>query len=125
MHDFITKKNSVTQSHAVLFSYVSGVFGTMSEKKRDAPQTCETDQRIDDAAETGSLTAKEPCNQIKFCKANQAPVDCADDDENKRYNVHSDSPFDFRQRIVCTYFSALTGKKGIRRIFLEKQVAFA
>ena len=50
-----------------------------AEQKGNTPQTCKTDDGVDDPAQQSALTAKEPCHQIKLENTHKAPVGAADD----------------------------------------------
>ena len=71
---------------AVLF--VIACCFALSEQKRDAPESREADQRIDHAADQRGLSAADPCHEIEFRKADQAPVDRADDREDPCDDIH-------------------------------------
>ena len=57
------------------------------EQEGSAPQTGETDDSVDDAAEERILTAKEPCNKIKLKDTDQTPVDTADDRQDQSKHI--------------------------------------
>lgn len=61
---------------------------TSAKQQGNAPQTCKTDQCINDAAEHCALSAKEPCNQVKLKNANQSPVDGTDDGKDQCNCIH-------------------------------------
>ena len=54
-------------SSGILFR--TGSVSEFSEQQRDAPQSGQTDQCIDDSAKYCTLSTKEPCNQIKLKNA--------------------------------------------------------
>ena len=58
-----------------------------AEKKRNAPDSRDRDQGIDDAAEHRLLTAEEPRYYIKLEKSYASPVESSHDRENKRDSV--------------------------------------
>ena len=53
--------------------------GISAKQKGNTPKACQTYDRIDNAAEQGTLSPKEPCDQIKLKDTNQSPVQTADD----------------------------------------------
>ena len=55
----------------------------ITEQQRDAPDARRADQRVNDAADERALTAEKIRDQIELEKTDQAPVDCADDDQQK------------------------------------------
>ena len=61
---------------------------SLAEEQRDAPQTGETDQGEDNAADGGGLTAKEPADEIEAENTDRAPVERADNAQDKSNSVH-------------------------------------
>ena len=74
---------------------------TSAEQKRNAPDAGQTDNGVDDAADSRGLSAKDPCHKVKFENADQTPVDGADDAENQCKSVHELSSL-FVLWVVCT-----------------------
>lgn len=56
---------------------------SFAEEKGNAPNACKRDDGIYDAAEKRLLAAEEPRDDIEFEKADTAPVEAADDGEDK------------------------------------------
>ena len=54
-----------------------GCFG-VSEKKGNAPDTRKGNKRINNSAENCSLTAENPCDEVKLKQTDTAPVEGAD-----------------------------------------------
>lgn len=67
---------------------VASLFVSFTEQQGDAPKTCQANKGINDSAENGCLAAEDPCHQIKFGKADQAPVDRTDNGENQSDGIH-------------------------------------
>lgn len=61
---------------------------TLAKQQGNAPKTCQTHQRVDNAAEDGILTAEQPSYQIKLENANQTPVQTADNGKNQCQSIH-------------------------------------
>jgi hypothetical protein len=59
----------------------------------DAPEPGQTDHRVDDAADTRGLTAEDPRDQVEPRKADQTPVDRADNGQNQCQGIHVISSF--------------------------------
>lgn len=71
----------------------------LPEQQRDAPDSRQADQNIDDAAENGSGAAEQPRHQVKLKQADQPPVQAADDGQHQRDLIHdhkNPSLFEFR-----------------------------
>lgn len=49
-----------------------------AKQQGNAPQTCQPDDGINDAAEDGILTAEDPCHQVKLKNTHETPIDRAD-----------------------------------------------
>ena len=60
-----------------------------AKQERNTPKTGQAHQGIDDTAEQRSLTAEEPCNQVKPEQADQTPVQTANDRQNLRNGIHT------------------------------------
>ena len=60
---------------------------TVAEQKRNAPQSRRANQRIDDTADDGGLSAEDGSDQIKLENADQPPVDGSDDDQKQRLSL--------------------------------------
>ena len=73
---------------------------SVSEKKGNAPDSREGDNRVNNAAENVGGSAEYPCNQVKLEKTNESPVQRADDYKNKtkfiKHKNHS-----FSAKLVC------------------------
>ena len=69
---------------AVTISFPIDTRSVFAKQQSDAPQAGKTYDGVDDAADAGSLTAENPCHKIKARKADQPPVDRADNGENQR-----------------------------------------
>ena len=50
-----------------------------AEKKRDAPQTAESYEGVDDSCKYGILSTAKPSYRIELKKSNASPVKCTDD----------------------------------------------
>ena len=64
--------------------FLSVVPVKIAEQKRNAPQTGNTDKRIDDAGKGTGLSAEEKCDTVETEQAYTAPVQRADDHEDQR-----------------------------------------
>ncbi len=58
-----------------------------SEKKGNAPKSCEGNQGVDDSGDDGLLAAADPCYEVELEKSDAAPVECADDNEYEGESV--------------------------------------
>jgi hypothetical protein len=79
-----------------LFHLADEVFRfAFAEKQGNAPSARKRDDRIDDAAEDGILTAEKPSDKVKLKKTDTAPVERTDDRENERDSIkhHIKLPF--------------------------------
>ena len=63
--------------------------GSSAKQKRNTPQTCQSDDCVNKAAEQGTLSAKQPGNQIELKNTNQSPVQTTDDRKNQCQRVHN------------------------------------
>ena len=73
----------------------------LAEQQRNAPQSGNTDDGVDDAADGGSLTAANICHKVESEQTHKQPVDGADDRYDKGSTIkHKITPF-------------LTGSAGI------------
>ena len=68
---------------------VAGVVLRVAEQQRDAPETCQPDQRVDDPGEDGGLPAEQECDGIKAEQPHAAPVQRADDHKDQRNFVNN------------------------------------
>ena len=50
-----------------------------AEQEGDTPKTRKGDDRVDDPADDGILTAEDPGNQVELKDTDQTPVDTTDD----------------------------------------------
>lgn len=74
------------------FSFLSildGFSGT--EQKGNAPKTCQRDNRVDDAADEGILSAEDPRYEVKLEQAYAAPVHSTDDDQQQCDSIQKHS----------------------------------
>ena len=67
----------------------SGIIRRITEQQRDAPQTGDAHQRIDDAAENGQLTAADKGYAVKGEQPHAAPVQRTDDDKDQSNAIHN------------------------------------
>lgn len=63
--------------------------GSSPEQERYTPQTCKPYDCINNPAEQGTLSTKEPCDQIKLKNTDQAPVQTANNRKNQCQRVHN------------------------------------
>ena len=71
-------------------------FGAVAEQKRNTPDCRKTYKRVDNSAYDTGLSAANPCNEIKLEDADSAPVDAADNCQDKTNFVeHVSSSFSF------------------------------
>ena len=69
------KQAAASNSGAAVFCLLCVDAVAVSTKQQgNAPQTGQTDQRINNAADDRILSAKDPSHQVEFEYANQAPV---------------------------------------------------
>ena len=61
----------VTLAGIFLFTVDDGSF---PKQKRNAPETCQTNDCVNNPAEQRTLSAKQPRNQIKLENTNESPV---------------------------------------------------
>lgn len=69
------------------FLYIAVSQPGATEKEADRPETCKTDNGVDDAAEDRCGT-EQPSHQVKLENAYQPPVDAADDGKDQCQNIH-------------------------------------
>lgn len=67
---------------------VAGVVLRVPEQQRDAPETCQPDQRVDDPGEDGGLPAEQECDGVKAEQPHAALVQRADDHKDQRNFVN-------------------------------------
>ena len=60
---------------------------TVAEEQGDAPDTRQRDNGIDHAADGSALAAESPCHNVELKQSDAAPVDSADNHEDKRQSV--------------------------------------
>lgn len=71
-------------------------FGAVAEQKRNAPDCRKTYKCVDDSAYNTGLSAANPCDEIELKDADRAPVDAADNRQDKTNFVeHISSSFSF------------------------------
>ena len=77
-----------------LSDLADGIFRvSFSEEKGNAPDSRKCDDRVNDAAEQGVLSAEDPGDEVKLEKTDAAPVQSADDRQNERKSVeHNENP---------------------------------
>ncbi len=78
------RSDSPLLSVALFFNGFSG-----TEQKGNAPETCERDHSVDDAAYQRILSAEDPGYEVKLEQADAAPVDGTDDHEDQGNSVHN------------------------------------
>ena len=54
-----------------------------AEQQADAPKGAQSDHHIDDSADNAGLSTTDPGHEVKLEKANQAPVDAADNQQRQ------------------------------------------
>jgi hypothetical protein len=57
-------------------------------KKAECPESGETDNRKDNAADDRTLSAKQNADNIQTKNADAAPINCADNDKGKDELIH-------------------------------------
>ena len=60
----------------------------LAEQQRDAPQTCQADDGVDDPADNAAGAAEQPGNKVKLKNANKTPVQRADDGQDQCQSIH-------------------------------------
>ena len=63
-----------------------------AEQERDAPNACESNHGINDAAENGQLAAEQKGNAVKTEQTDTAPVQRTDDRQQQCYSVNHTFP---------------------------------
>ena len=61
----------------------------VSAQQRNAPKCRKSDKGVDDSANGRSLSAANPCNDVKGEKAYASPVDAADDGKDQRNAINN------------------------------------
>ena len=59
-----------------------------AEQQRNAPNSCKTYQCVDDPADYGILSTKDPSNEIKLKNADKPPVQGADNRKDQSNCIH-------------------------------------
>ena len=75
---------------------MAGIVLGVPEQQRDAPQSCQPHQRVDNPGEERHLPAEEESHRVKAEQPDTAPVQCADNHKNQRdfVNDHVDTSYD-------------------------------
>ena len=60
-----------------------------AENERDTPNACECNDGLDHAADQRTLTAKEPCYDVKLKQSNATPIQRTDDGEDQGDSIHN------------------------------------
>ena len=60
----------------------------LAENERNAPNARKSNDCINDPTEKCSLTAADPCYEVKLEKTDASPVKSSDHSESKRYSVY-------------------------------------
>lgn len=69
--------------YSVLLTVVGcGQYFVFAEQERQAPDSRESNNCVDNTADNRALTAENPSHNIKLKKTDRAPVDCTDYNEN-------------------------------------------
>ena len=63
-------------------------FHASAKQQTYAPKTCQTDHRVNDAADDGTLAPKEPCHQVELEKTYKPPVDGTDNGKDQSDCIH-------------------------------------
>ena len=81
-------------------------FGIRSEEQCNAPQTGQSNQRVNDSGKEGELSAAEEGNRIKAKQSDTAPVQSAYDDQNQCDCIknHVGPPFFFEIELIMPDF---------------------
>ena len=99
-------------------------FSRSAEQQGDAPQTGKTDHCVDNAADARGLAAEDPRDQVEPRKADQTPVDCADNGQNQCQGIHDHSSFYERihsmHGMAAAYSANRTEMQEIEIAFLAK-----
>ena len=67
----------------------------LPKQQGDAPQTCQSNNAVNDPAENSTLTAEDPGYQVKLEKTHKAPVDRTDNRKDQRNSIHSNTSIHF------------------------------
>ena len=62
--------------------------GISAKQERNAPQAGQTNQGVYQTAEQGTLTAEEPCHQVESENSHQAPVQTANNGNDRCNGIH-------------------------------------
>ena len=95
------------------FFSVLGMLGQLPEKGK-APKPCQADQRIDDAAYEGGLSAEDGRDDIKLEKPHEQPVERSDNHKNQRSNIQTINSF---RSVVCSQMCKLNARHGFSVIY--------
>ena len=80
-------KNKAERGSALFLHCRFLVLVAGAEEKGNAPKSCEGDEGVDDTRPKGVVPTEEPGNGVKLEKPDAAPVECADDGQNKSNTV--------------------------------------
>ena len=84
--------------------------GSSSEKKRDAPNTCQTDKCINDAADKTGLTAEDPRNKIEAEKSDKTPIQRTDDAQKQCESIRKNPSYFSGGHSMSEFFGQYTQK---------------
>ena len=73
----------------LIFQMLKAFTGT--EHQRDAPNTCQSNDRVDDSAEQRGLSAADPSHDVELEQTNATPVQSTEDGQNQRNAIHNHS----------------------------------
>lgn len=76
--------------HGVFSYLVITIAKLFAEEERSAPQTCKADDGVNDPAEYGILSTKQPGHKIKLKDTDEAPVDTANDRQDQSKCIDHD-----------------------------------
>ncbi len=68
------------QKHVAAFLlFAVNTWTVLAKQQSNAPKSCQTYDAVYDPAEHSTLTAKDPCHQVKLKQTDKAPVNGTDD----------------------------------------------
>lgn len=77
---FTEKYSGNMQKHVAAFPlFPVNTWTVLAKQQSNAPKTCQTYDAVYDPAEHSTLTAKDPCHQVKLKQTDKAPVDGTND----------------------------------------------
>ena len=62
---------------------------TGAEHQRDAPNTCQSNDRVDDSAEQRGLSAADPCHDVELEETDATPVQGTNDRQDQGESVNN------------------------------------